>query len=251
MLRGQQRPDRLRRRTNTARTPRRPARPVRLIWLAAHRDHATFTARAGLDYEPLLRTSWARTTLDRFAAALRDAGLDPDDYLLIPVHPWQWWNKLAVTFAAEVARRQPGAAWARRRTSTWRSSPSAPSSTARIPRKHYVKTALSVLNMGFMRGLSAAYMEATPAINDWLAQLVERRPGARATGLSIIRERAAVGYRHLEYEAAHRPLLAVPQDARRAVAGEPGADAAGRASGWRRWPPCCTWTATAGRSPAR
>ena len=42
------------------------------------------------------------------------------------------------------------------------------------PTKHYVKTALSVLNMGFMRGLSAAYMEATPAINDWLADLIAR-----------------------------------------------------------------------------
>jgi siderophore synthetase component len=65
-----------------------------------------------------------------------------------------------------------------------------------------VKTALSVLNMGFMRGLSAAYMEATPAINDWLAQLIDSDPVLKSTGLSIIRERAAVGYRHLEYEAA-------------------------------------------------
>ncbi|MEU0112141.1 IucA/IucC family protein, partial [Streptomyces sp. NPDC006251] len=23
----------------------------------------------------------------------------------MPVHPWQWWNKLTVTFAAEVARK--------------------------------------------------------------------------------------------------------------------------------------------------
>jgi siderophore synthetase component len=53
-----------------------------------------------------------------------------------------------------------------------------------------------------MRGLSAAYMEATPAINDWLAQLIEGDPVLKSTGLTIIRERAAVGYRHLEYEAA-------------------------------------------------
>jgi siderophore synthetase component len=45
-------------------------------------------------------------------------------------------------------------------------------------------------------------MEATPAINDWLAQLVENDPVFKSTGLSVIRERAAVGYRHLEYEAA-------------------------------------------------
>lgn len=65
-----------------------------------------------------------------------------------------------------------------------------------------MKTALSVLNMGFMRGLSAAYMEATPAINDWLAQLVEGDPVLRSTGLTVLRERAAVGFRHLEYERA-------------------------------------------------
>ncbi|GHG53579.1 hypothetical protein GCM10018980_37700 [Streptomyces capoamus] len=65
-----------------------------------------------------------------------------------------------------------------------------------------MKTALSVLNMGFMRGLSAAYMEATPAINDWLAQLIDGDPVLRSTGLTVIRERAAVGYRHLEYERA-------------------------------------------------
>jgi siderophore synthetase component len=53
-----------------------------------------------------------------------------------------------------------------------------------------------------MRGLSAAYMEATPAINDWLARLVENDPVLKSTGLTIIRERAAVGYRHLEYERA-------------------------------------------------
>jgi siderophore synthetase component len=45
-------------------------------------------------------------------------------------------------------------------------------------------------------------MEATPAINDWLAQLIEGDPVLRATRLTIIRERAAVGYRHLEYEKA-------------------------------------------------
>jgi siderophore synthetase component len=45
-------------------------------------------------------------------------------------------------------------------------------------------------------------MAATPAINDWLAALVEDDAVLRSTGLTILRERAAVGYRHLEYEAA-------------------------------------------------
>ncbi|WP_393098745.1 IucA/IucC family protein [Streptomyces sp. LN325] len=177
------------------------ASPVRLVWLAAHRSRAAFTAGVGIAYESFVRDELGEPALARFAATLTGQGLDPEDYLLIPVHPWQWWNKLSVTFAAEVARRHlvclgegDDEYLAQQSIRTFFNTSS--------PEKHYVKTALSVLNMGFMRGLSAAYMEATPAINDWLAQLVENDPVLRSTGLSIIRERAAVGYRHLEYEAA-------------------------------------------------
>ncbi|MEV6998818.1 IucA/IucC family siderophore biosynthesis protein [Streptomyces sp. NPDC093982] len=177
------------------------ASPVRLVWLAAHRSRAAFTAGVGIDYESFVRQELGEETVERFNGVLRDQDLDPADYLLIPVHPWQWWNKLTVTFAAEIARGHlvcvgegddEYLAQQSIRTFFNRSS----------PEKHYVKTALSVINMGFMRGLSAAYMEATPAINDWLAQLIDNDPVLRDTGLSIIRERAAVGYRHLEYEAA-------------------------------------------------
>ncbi|WP_141205119.1 IucA/IucC family protein [Streptomyces griseorubiginosus] len=177
------------------------ASPVRLVWLAAHRSRAAFTAGVGIEYESFVREELGEETVERFHGVLRAKGLDPADYLLIPVHPWQWWNKLTVTFAAEVARDllvclgegdDEYLAQQSIRTFFNRSH----------PEKHYVKTALSVLNMGFMRGLSAAYMEATPAINDWLAGLIDGDPVLKSTGLSIIRERAAVGYRHLEYEAA-------------------------------------------------
>ncbi|MGW1258321.1 IucA/IucC family protein [Streptomyces sp. NPDC002513] len=177
------------------------AHPVRLVWLAAHRSRAAFTAGTGIAYESFLRQELGAATLERFHRHLTGQGLDPADYVLIPVHPWQWWNKLAVTFAAEVARRHlvclgegDDAYLAQQSVRTFFNRDH--------PEKHYVKTALSVLNMGFMRGLSAAYMEATPAINDWLHGLIESDPVLKSTGLTILRERAAVGYRHAEYEAA-------------------------------------------------
>ncbi|MDP9612965.1 IucA/IucC family protein [Streptomyces demainii] len=177
------------------------ASPVQLIWLAARRDRSTFTSSADLDYDALINAELSERTLARFTDTLTGLGLDPADYHLLPVHPWQWWNKLSVSFAAEVAQRRlvclgPGddeyLAQQSIRTFFNTSDPS----------KHYVKTALSVLNMGFMRGLSAAYMEATPAINDWLAGLISSDDVFRAARFSIIRERAAVGYHHRQYEAA-------------------------------------------------
>lgn len=177
------------------------ASEIRLVWLAARRDRATFTAGAGLDYSTLIDGELSEESRGRFAATMTGLGLDLDDYLLIPVHPWQWWNKLAVTFAGELARRHlvclgegDDSYLAQQSIRTFFNTSN--------PDKHYVKTALSVLNMGFMRGLSAAYMEATPAINDWLAGLIERDEVLRAARFSIIRERAAIGYHHRAYEAA-------------------------------------------------
>lgn len=177
------------------------ASPIHLVWLAARRDRAAFTAGAGIEYDAFIRAELGDAAVDRFAGILAGLGLDLADYLLMPAHPWQWWNKLSVTFAAEVAQQRlvylgegEDAYLAQQSIRTFFNTSD--------PAKHYVKTALSVLNMGFMRGLSAAYMEATPAINDWLAQLIESDSVLKAARFSIIRERAAVGYRHLEYEAA-------------------------------------------------
>ncbi|KOG16066.1 MULTISPECIES: IucA/IucC family protein [Streptomyces] len=177
------------------------ASPLHLIWLAARRDRATFTAGADIEYDAFVRAELGDAAVDGFAATLAGRGLDPADYLLMPCHPWQWWNKLSVTFAAEVAQQRlvylgegDDSYLAQQSIRTFFNTSD--------PAKHYVKTALSVLNMGFMRGLSAAYMEATPAINDWLHQLIESDSVFAAARFSIIRERAAVGYRHLEYEAA-------------------------------------------------
>ncbi|MFD0077963.1 IucA/IucC family protein [Streptomyces sp. NPDC127166] len=174
---------------------------IHLIWLAAHRDRTTFTAGADVEYDGFIRAELGEATVDVFAATLAARGLDLSDYLLIPAHPWQWWNKLSVTFAAEVAQER--LVYLGEGDDTYLAQQSIRTFfNTTDPAKHYVKTALSVLNMGFMRGLSAAYMEATPAINDWLAQLVDSDEVFGAARFSIIRERAAIGYRHLEYEAA-------------------------------------------------
>ncbi|SIO88003.1 IucA/IucC family siderophore biosynthesis protein [Nocardiopsis sp. JB363] len=175
--------------------------PVRLVWVAARRSRTTFSHSADTDPDTFLRSELGSELFEAFEEQLVDLGLDPADYHLVPVHPWQWWNRLAVTFAADVARRDlvclghgPDEYQAQQSIRTF-------FNTSR-PERHYVKTALSVLNMGFLRGLSAEYMEATPAINDWLVDLVEGDQVLRNTGVEVLRERAAVGYRATHYAEA-------------------------------------------------
>ncbi|WP_406085888.1 IucA/IucC family protein [Streptomyces virginiae] len=177
------------------------ASPVHLVWAAARKDVSTFTAGAGLDHDSFMREELGDETIGVFAERMTALGLDLADFHLFPIHPWQWWNKTTVTFAAEIANNRlvllgegPDAYLAQQSIRTF--------FNRSAPRKHYVKTAISVLNMGFMRGLSAAYMEATPAINDWLHQLIEGDEVLKSVDFSIIRERAAIGYHHRQYERA-------------------------------------------------
>jgi siderophore synthetase component len=166
---------------------------MRMLWLAARREHThlalgadqTETGHYGAELSGAERAAFA----DRLAAR----GLDPADYLYLPVHPWQWDHRVAVTFAADVARGDlvplgPG------------SDEYQPQQSIRTmfnrtrPERHYVKVALAIQNMGFLRGLSPAYMRATPAINDWVADLVAGDETLRAAGFGVLREVASIGY---------------------------------------------------------
>ena len=174
---------------------------VRLQWIAVHRSKAVFTSSAGLDYRTHFEAELGPATLAWFNAELSASGLDPEDYLLMPVHPWQWDNKLTVTFAAEIAQRHivhlgtgDDDYQAQQSIRTFFNTTS--------PEKAYVKTAMSVINMGFMRGLSPQYMKATPAINDWLQELIGNDQELQNRGLAMIKESAAIGYHNHYYEAA-------------------------------------------------
>ncbi|MGK5632803.1 IucA/IucC family protein, partial [Streptomyces sp. URMC 123] len=167
--------------------------PVRLIWTAVRRDRSVFTSCPGLDHDRLMADELGAATLARFRATLAADGLDPDDYRLIPVHPWQWWNKLSVVFAPELARRT--IVCLGHGEDTYRAQQSIRTLfNVDEPSRHYVKTALSVLNMGFMRGLPTDYVQAMPAVNTWLADLFASDDVLKATGFSLLRELAATGY---------------------------------------------------------
>ncbi|TCO45474.1 ferric iron reductase FhuF-like transporter [Kribbella antiqua] len=174
---------------------------MRLTWIAVRRDRTTISHSTTITYDELLQTELGYDALRRFAQRIVAVGADPADYVYLPVHPWQWEHKTSITFAADIAQRhiiqlgssddeyQPQQSI---RTFFNRSEPS----------RHYVKTALSVLNMGFMRGLSPTYMAATPAINDWVYRLVENDLVLKRYGFSVLREIAAAGYHNRYYESA-------------------------------------------------
>ncbi|QPF72392.1 IucA/IucC family siderophore biosynthesis protein [Roseateles sp. DAIF2] len=174
---------------------------LRVLWLAVHKEHASFASISSLSQQQLLEEELGRETLQRFTALVAAQGVDPADYHFMPAHPWQWFNKLSIAFAGYVAQRKIICLdYSEDRYTAQQSIRTYFNQSDR--RKRYVKTSLSILNMGFMRGLSPYYMSGTPAINEYIKGLVDADPVLRAYGFTMLQEVASIGFRNFYYEAA-------------------------------------------------
>lgn len=176
------------------------AAPVRLVWLGARRA-CTHLALADDLHEDQLYDAALGADRDLLHARLRARGLDPDDYLLLPVHPWQWERQVAVTFAPDLARHD--LVWLGEGTREHQALQSIRTFADREdPARPHVKTALAIQNMGFVRGLSPDYMRPTPAISDWVAGVVAGDPELGRCRFTVLREVGALGYTGDVYHAA-------------------------------------------------
>jgi siderophore synthetase component len=172
-----------------------------IVWLAVHKENAHFASIPGLSQEAFMEQELGIDRLGDFRMQLVNLGVKADDYLFMPAHPWQWINKLSIAFAADIANRKIIVMGHSDDQYVAQQSVRTYFNTSQ-PAKCYVKTSLSVLNMGFMRGLSPYYMAGTPAINAFLAELIGNDATLRNHGFSMLREVASVGYRNRYYEAA-------------------------------------------------
>lgn len=171
------------------------AEPLAIFWIAARREHVAFSGLDGLSYGQLIEEELGAGQMAAFNDRLSGLGLEPGRYRFVPVHPWQWDNRMAMEFAPAIAMRDMvllGASADRYqpqqsiRTFYNRSNPS----------KRYVKMALSILNMGFLlnRGLSREEIMATPAFNAWLRDRLAGDAELVRAGFELILEDATISY---------------------------------------------------------
>ncbi|MGW1893034.1 IucA/IucC family protein [Streptomyces sp. NPDC002004] len=175
--------------------------PVRLPWIAVHSALAAYRGVKGLDTaEQLYAGELAQDTRDAFASALRDRGLDPQDYLYLPVHPWQWDDVVLPLFAPHVAS---GAIVPLPSDGDERLPQQSIRTFLNIsrPDRHTVKLPLSVLNTLVWRGLPVERTLAAPAVTAWMHGLRDRDPFLRdECGVILLGEVASVTVGHPVYD---------------------------------------------------
>lgn len=170
---------------------------IRLYWIAADRAACRLSLEPGLGEGDLLADALDADQRARLAETCRARGVDPTTHLLMPVHPWQWQNRIAFHFAGEVAARRivPLGAFGR----AYRPQQSLRTlASVEADGRLDVKLALTILNTSAWRGVPGKYMATGPAFSDWLARKAASDP--TLAGTVILRERAGAFYPHPVYE---------------------------------------------------
>ncbi|MGP3632183.1 IucA/IucC family protein [Streptomyces sp. 24-1644] len=176
-------------------------RKVRLPWIAVSTRIAGYRGVPRLatpehlyaqELDPSVRAS--------FDATLRARGLDPQEYLFLPVHPWQWGEWIVPHFAPAIADGDIVPLHADDDLRLPQQSIRTFSNVARKDR-HTVKLPLSILNTLVWRGLPTERTLAAPAVTAWVQGRCESDPFLRdICGVILLGEVASVAVEHPLYD---------------------------------------------------
>ncbi|WP_175407218.1 IucA/IucC family siderophore biosynthesis protein [Streptomyces sp. TRM64462] len=170
--------------------------PVTLQWVAVHRGLAEFRGTPSLSEQAMLEHELDAGARAAFRARVEEAGGDPDAYVWLPVHPWQWDHSVQVMFAGEIARRRIIPLG--RSADAYSPQQSVRTMTNVSVRDRYdVKLPLKIVNTLIWRGIPPHCTEGAPLTTQWLTGLLGRDPLLRDELRTVfLGEIASVTVRH-------------------------------------------------------
>ncbi|WP_326692681.1 MULTISPECIES: IucA/IucC family siderophore biosynthesis protein [unclassified Streptomyces] len=172
-----------------------------LPWIAVREGLAEYRGvpRLGRPHQLYARELSPETLLG-FHETLRSRGLPPQEYLYLPVHPWQWDETIAPLFASSLAE---GAIVPLSTDGDQR----LPQQSVRTflntsrPDRHTVKLPLAILNTLVWRGLPTERTLAAPAVTSWVQSLRDGDPFlSQECRVVLLGEVASVAVAHPVYD---------------------------------------------------
>ncbi len=167
---------------------------VRLVWLALRREYASLAVCPGINLDDFLRQELGAAQHDRFIGKLQSSGLAARDYLLLPVHPWQWREQIAPDLFPLLQRQD--IVWLGEGEDEYRPLQSIRSlANYSKPNAAQIKLPIGIVNTSADRILSCHNVENAPPVSDWLCAIRARDSFLLDSGLIFLREVAGITYR--------------------------------------------------------
>ncbi|UYK96376.1 aerobactin synthase IucC [Pantoea stewartii] len=171
----------------------------RLHWLAVQREHLVWRCDSALDIQQLLHAAMDDGEYARFTEAWQAQGLD-DSWLPLPVHPWQWQQKIALDFVADLATGKMvslgefGDRWLAQQSLRTLTNASRQGGLD-------IKLPLTIYNTSCYRGIPGKYIAAGPLASRWLQHVFATDATLQQSGAVILGEPAAGYVAHQGYAA--------------------------------------------------
>lgn len=167
---------------------------MKLIWIAIHDTHTHIGALSKEDFNHVVREEIGEKKLIEFYSTVRNLGCNPNDYTVMPVHPWQWENYIIPNYAEHIHNRHiifieqsEDEYFAQQSMRTLQNATNC--------MKPYVKLSMNLLNTSTVRTLKPHSVVSAPIISNWLTDLVRHdsylRDKARVV---LLQEFAGVTY---------------------------------------------------------
>ncbi|WP_222915274.1 IucA/IucC family siderophore biosynthesis protein [Natrinema sp. SYSU A 869] len=180
------------------------AEQIRLSWCAVSREAAEFVSVAGLEHEALLESELGDYYAE-FRAELEGRGLEPDNYLFVPVHDWQWENAIVPLFGKQLATDDivplgagPDEYLPMQSVRTF--------VNADEPTKHNVKLPMQIINTLVWRGLPGERTEAAPLVTEYVKDVRDSDPFLRDECEVVLPgEIAGVNFDHPTFDSLEAP----------------------------------------------
>ena len=159
------------------------ATPIAVVWLALAKKRASVNYAEHINIDDFLQQEAGI----HYADILRQQGRDPQDYLPIPVHPWQWKEAIVNHFYPELLSGE--LIWLGESGDRYQAQQSI-RTLANVSDKArpYIKLAMSMTNTSSTRILARHTVLNGPIVTGWLQQLIARDETARALDFIILGE---------------------------------------------------------------
>ncbi len=170
-------------------------RPMRLPWLAVDPAQADTRQVGGLTHHDVVREQVGDLGFDALRERAAAGGLDPGTAVYLPVHPWQWREKIVALYAGDLARgtivplgEAPPRYLPQQSIRTF--------ADVTDQSRRFLKLPISILNTSVYRGLPRERALAAPALTSWFRRCCESDPFLREAGLRLLGEVASVSVAH-------------------------------------------------------
>lgn len=169
----------------------------RLHWVAIRRDLLVWSSDDDCDLTSLLRSAMSEEELQRFQQRWQALNLG-DGWLPLPVHPWQWQQKIAIHFLPQLARGEITELGEFGDEYLAQQSLRTLTNVSRCA-AYDIKLPLTIYNTSCYRGIPGKYIAAGPLASRWLQQQFSSDATLQRSGAQILGEPAAGYLTHASY----------------------------------------------------